>query len=145
MDKILTDKVVEEILSNRLPITTTYQKCSFILPSGKFCKMFEHYEAYQYLVTSGLSPCVPDAEQLLSDLGWVRYSWVGYLTLPDKKLTKEQYVALEAVLTHFCKTRDEVSVQIQSQPRVYVNYLLNDIKHIVKNIKSFYKTGTLLP
>lgn len=145
MDKVINDNVVEELLSERLPITTVYQKCSFILPSGKFYKMFEHYEAYQYLVATRLSPCIPDAEQLLSDLGWVRYSWVGYLTLPDKKLTKDQYNSLELVLANISKTKSEISVQIQSQPKVYVNYPLDDIPNIIKKIKLYYRKGELLP
>ena len=63
MDKVLKNEVVEEILSVRLPITKEYQKCSFILPDGKFIKLFEHYEAYRFLVIQGLVACVPDAEQ----------------------------------------------------------------------------------
>lgn len=145
MDKVLKNEVVEEILSVRLPITKEYQKCSFILPDGKFIKLFEHYEAYRFLVIQGLVACVPDAEQLLSDLGYVRYSWVGYLTLPDKKLTAEQYKSLELVLIHISKLKDTISVQIQSQPKFYLNFDLSDIPNIIDKIKLYYATGNLLP
>ena len=145
MDKVLKNEVVEEILSVRLPITKEYQKCSFILPDGKFIKLFEHYEAYRFLVIQGLVACVPDAEQLLSDLGYVRYSWVGYLTLPDKKLTAEQYKSLELVLIHIGKLKYTISVQIQSQPKFYLNFDLSDIPNIIDKIKLYYATGNLLP
>lgn len=145
MDKVLKNEVVEEILSVRLPITKEYQKCSFILPDGKFIKLFEHYEAYRFLVIQGLVACVPDAEQLLSDLGYVRYSWVGYLTLPDKKLTAAQYKSLELVLIHIGKLKDTISVQIQSQPKFYLNFDLSDIPNIIDKIKLYYATGNLLP
>ena len=134
-----------ELYSVRLPITKEYQKCSFILPDGKFIKLFEHYEAYRFLVIQGLVACVPDAEQLLSDLGYVRYSWVGYLTLPDKKLTAEQYKSLELVLIHISKLKDTISVQIQSQPKFYLNFDLSDIPNIIDKIKLYYATGNLLP
>ena len=90
MDKVLSDLVVEDILKIRLPLTKIYQKCSFILPDGRFMKMYEHHEAYQFLVAERLCPCIPDAEHLLSDLGYLRYSWIGYMTLPDKPTSKNQ-------------------------------------------------------
>lgn len=145
MDKVLTNQAVEEILSMRLPITNQYQKCSFILPDGKYLKMFEHYEAYKFLVVEGLVPCIPDAEQLLSDLGYVRYSWIGYVTLPDKKLTAAQYKALEYVLIQISKLRSSISVQIHSQPKFYMNFELDDIPNIIDKIKLYYTTGKLLP
>lgn len=145
MDKVLTNQAVEEILSMRLPITNQYQKCSFILPDGKYLKMFEHYEAYKFLVVEGLVPCIPDAEQLLSDLGYVRYSWIGYVTLPDKKLTSAQYKALEYVLIQISKLRSSISVQIHSQPKFYMNFELDDIPNIIDKIKLYYTTGKLLP
>lgn len=144
MDKVLSDSVVEEILSLRLPMTKNYQKCSFILPNGKFMRMYEHHEAYQFLVAECLCPCIPDAEHLLSDLGYLRYSWIGYMTLPDKALTSEQYNSLELVLMNMAKSRNTISVQIHSQPRVYVNYPLDDIPYIIDRVKYFYKTGNLL-
>lgn len=143
MDKVLTDTVVEDILSVRLPTTKKFQKCSFILPDGKFLEMFEHYEAYKFLVVEGLVPCIPDAEQLLSDLGFVRYSWIGYVTIPDKPLTTEQYKSLELALMYISKYRDKISVQVHSQPRFYVNYDLSDIKSIIGKIKRYYNSGKL--
>lgn len=145
MDKILTNEVVEEVINLRLPITTEFQKCSFILPNGKYLKMFEHYEAYRFLVVEELVQCIPDAEQLLSDLGWVRYSWVGYATLPDKKLSSDQYKTLEEVLININKYRDNICIQIQNQPKFYINYNLDDIPNIIRKIKLFYKLGKLLP
>ncbi len=145
MDKILTNEIVEEVINIRLPSTNDFQKCSFILPNGKYLRMFEHYEAYRFLVVEELVPCVPDAEQLLSELGWVRYSWIGYLTLPDKALTRDQYKSLENVLMEISKLRESISVQIQSNPRFYINYQLDDIPNIIRKIKMYYKLGKLLP
>lgn len=145
MDKVLTNEIVEEILKLRLPITKNYQKCSFILPEGKFLEMFEHYEAYKFLVVEGLVPCIPDAEQLLSDLGYIRYSWIGYLTLADKAPTKDQYKALELVLIEISKLRDSISVQIHSKPKFYINFNLEDIPNIIRKIKLYYQLGELLP
>lgn len=145
MDKVLTNEIVEEILSIRLPLTTEFQKCSFILPDGKYLKMFEHYEAYRFLVVEELTPCIPDAEQLLSELGYIRYSWVGYLTLPDKPLSLEQYRSLETVLINISKLRDSISIQIQSNPKFYMNFNLDDIPNIIRKIKLYYTSGELIP
>lgn len=144
MDRVLSDSVVEEVLSARFPLTKNYQKCSYILPDGKFMRMYEHHEAHQFLVVEELCPCIPDAEHLLSDLGYLRYSWVGYMTLPDKPLTSSQYKSLELVLLNIAKIKEQISVQIHSQPRVYVNYPLDDIPYIIDRVKYFYKTGNLL-
>lgn len=67
------------------------------------------------------------------------------MTLADKKPTKDQYKALELTLINIAKLRDTMSVQIQSQPKVYVNYPLDDIPNIIKKIKLYYSTGKLLP
>ena len=144
MEKILTNETVAECLSLRLPATTEFQKCSFILPDGRFYKMFEHYEAYKFLVVEQFVSCIPDAEQLLSDLGYIRYSWVGYITLADKEPTKEQYNSLELVLVELSKLRDSICVQIHKDPRTFVNFDLNDIPYIIKRIKHYYKTGSLM-
>ncbi len=145
MDKILNNKVVEEVISMRLPITKDFQRCSFILPDGKYVRLTEHYEAYRFLVVEELVPCIPDAEQLLSELGWIRYSWIGYLTLPDKSLTTEQYKSLENALIEISKLRDSISVQIQKDPRFYINYSLDDIPNIITKIQRYYKLGKLRP
>lgn len=145
MEKVLTNDIIEEVLSVRLNLTDDFQKCSFILPDGKFLKLFEHYEAYKFLVVEDLCPCIPDAEQLLSDLGYVRYSWIGYITLPDKKLNNAQYKSLETVLVNIGTLRDEISVQLHNNPRFYINYKLDDIPNIIKKIKLYYTTGKLLP
>lgn len=145
MEKVLTNEIVEEILTLRLPSTDEYQKCSFILPTGKYLEMFEHYEAYKFLVVEGLVPCIPDAEQLLSDLGYIRYSWIGYITLPDKPPTSAQYSSLEMVLIQISALRDSISVQLHSSPKVFLNYDLNDIPNIIRKIKLYYKMGDLIP
>ena len=69
MKKVLDNKAVEDVLNLRLPTVEEFQKCSFILPSGKFLKLEEHYEAFKFLVVEGLSPSIPDAELLLAQLG----------------------------------------------------------------------------
>lgn len=146
MDKVLSNEVVADVLSMRLKLTKVWQKCSFILPDGRFVKLIDHNDAFKFLVAEGLCPCVPDAEILLSDLGYVRYSYMGYITLPEKPLTLEQYKSLEITLMNlekYCLTKDAVSVQLQNQPRVYVNYPLDDIPYIIERIKYYYKTGKL--
>lgn len=145
MDRVLSNEVVEQLLDVRLPKTKEFQKCSFITPDGQFYKLYEHYEAYKYLVVNQLVSCIPDAEQLLSDLGYIRFSWIGYLTLADKAPNSEQYKALELVLINIAHFRDSISIQIQSQPRFYLNFDLTDIPNIIRKIKLYYKTGNLLP
>lgn len=145
MDRVLNNEIVEELLNLRLPKTKKFQKCSFILPDGDFYEMFEHYEAYKFLVVEQLVACIPDAEQLLSDLGYIRFSWIGYLTLPDKAPTSEQYKSLELALLEIARLRDSISVQIHSQPKFYMNFSLDDIPNIIRKIKLYYKTGNLLP
>lgn len=144
MEKILSDKVVEDILSERLTITKDFVNCSFILPNGKFLKIFEHYEVYKFLVVEQLVPCIPDAEQLLNDLGYIRYSWIGYLTLPTEKPTEEQFKSLELVLINISKYRDKISLQLHNQPKFYSDYDLDDIPYILKKIKMYYNKGISL-
>lgn len=145
MEKTINDNVIEEILTLRLPSTSEYQKCSFILPNGKFLKMFEHYEAYKFLVIECLAPSIPDAEQLLSDLGYIRFSYIGYMTLPTKKPTKAQYKSIEEALINISKLRDDISIQLQSDPKLFINYSLKDIPYIIEKIKRYYSSQELLP
>ena len=145
MDKVLNNDTIEEILGIKIALTDIYQPCSFITPEGKFLNIKEHYEIYRFLVMEELVPCIPDAELLLSQLGWVRYSYVGYLTLPFKNLTKEQYNALETVLTNISVYRDDISIQLQDNPRFYQNFNLDDIPYIIDRIKLYYTNGQLLP
>lgn len=145
MEKVLDDKLVEEILTMRLPSTKTYQKCSYILPNGKFLKMVEHYEALKFLVVEGLVPCIPDADYLLDRLGYLRFSWIGYINLPTKPLTDAQYKSLEIALINIAQKRYSISVQLNEDPKVYVDYDLSDIPHIVDRVKLYYNIGKLLP
>lgn len=145
MERILSEEVIEEVLTARLPVTSRFQKCSFILPDGLFYRMTEHYEAYKFLVATGYVSCIPDAEQLLSDLGFIRFSWIGYMTLADKAPTNSQYKSIELALINIAKFRDDISIQIQSQPKFYMNFNLDDIPNIIKKIKLYYATGKLLP
>ena len=139
MEKTISNQVVEDILSIRLPITDEFQKCSFITPNGKFIKLFEHHEAYKFLVVEQLVQCIPDAEALLNDLGYVRYSWIGYVTLPEKELTPAQYESLELALINISKDRNKISIQIANNPKFYIDYDLDDIPYIMNKIKKFYK------
>ena len=143
MEKVLTDEVVQEVLEMRLPITDEFQNCSFILSNGKFLKLYEHYEAYKFLVIEELAGCIPDAEQLLNDLGWIRYSWIGYMTLSTKEPTKEQYDSIELALVKISSYRDKISIQIHNDPKFYLDFDLDDIPHIMKSIKRYYKSGKL--
>lgn len=144
MEQIISEKVVEDILQLKLPITDEFQKCSFILPSGKYLKLEDHHEAYKFLVVEQLVQCIPDAEQLLNDLGYIRYSWIGYVTLPTKNLTNEQYKSLEMALIYISKYRDSISVQLHNDPKFYVDYDLSDIPHIIERIKLYYNKGISL-
>ncbi len=144
MDKVLTNEVIEEVLNSKLPRTSQIQKCSFILPDGKFFKINEHYDAYKYLVLDDLVSCIPDAEQLLGELGYIQYSWVGFITLTDKVPTQEQYKSLNLVLKEISKYRDVISIQIQSRPKFYVNFELNNIPYIIEKIKYYYNYGELV-
>lgn len=143
MDKQFNDRVVEDILTMRLPSTEEFQKCSFILPNGKYLQMYEHYEAFKFLVVEQLVQCIPDAEQLLSDLGYIRYSWIGYVTLPTKEPNKEQYQSLEVALVNISKFKDDICIQVQNKPNVYQDYPLSDIPYIIKRIKTYYAKGKL--
>ena len=145
MDKVLNNETIEEVLGIKVALTDEYQKCSFITPEGKFLKINEHYEIYRFLVIEELVPCIPDAELLLSQLAWLRFSFVGYVTLPFKALNKKQYDALEIVLMHMAQYRDDVSIQIQDNPRFYLNFNLDDIPYIIERIKLYYNNGQLLP
>lgn len=144
MEKKFNNETVEEIISLRLPKTKEFQKCSFITPDGQYLIMYEHYEAYKFLVVEELVNCIPDAEFLLSELGWLRFSWIGYLTLPTKNLTKAQYDTLEEALIEISRFRDTICIQEQSNPKFYLNMSLSDIPEIIKSIKYFYATGTWL-
>ena len=110
----------------------------------KFLKIFEHYEVYKFLVVEQLVQCIPDAEQLLNDLGYIRYSWIGYLTLPTEKPTDEQFKSLELVLINISKYRDKISLQLHNQPKFYSDYDLDDIPYILKKIKMYYDKGISL-
>lgn len=145
MEKVLSDNLVEEILTMRLPSTKTFQKCSFILPDGKYLKQKEHYEAFKFLVVEGLAPCIPDAEDLLDSLGYIRYSWIGYITLSSKAPTDEQYKSLENALIHIARDRYNISVQAYGDSKHYVDYDLSDIPYIIDRIKLYYNIGKLLP
>lgn len=145
MEKTLTPKVIEDILKERFPITDRFQRCSFITPSGQFLAIQqEHYEAFKWLVTEQLVQCIPDAEQLLNELGYIRYSYIGYLTLSDIEPTKEQYQAIEYTLLEMQKYKTVVSLQIANNPKFYLDVdLENNLEHIMKMIKNYYKRGKL--
>jgi hypothetical protein len=145
MERIISNETIESIINTWLPITDKFQKCSFILPSGKFIKLEEHYEVYRALLVKQLVQCIPDAEQLLSELGYLRFSYIGYLILPELNLTDNQYKSLELTLTEISKYRDEISIQLYENPKFYLNYKLNDIPNIIKKIKLYYSSKTLLP
>lgn len=145
MEQILNEKIVEEILEARFPTSDKFQKCSFINPAGKFLVLnMEHYEAFKWLVTEQLVQCIPDAEELLNELGYIRYSYIGYLTLSDKAPTEEQYKTLEYTLFEMQKYRRVISLQIANKPKFYLDVDLEDnIDNIIKAIKRYYKRGKL--
>ena len=145
MEKVITPKVIEEILSVRFPTTDRFVNCSFINPKGKFlCLDREHYEAFKWLVTEQLVQCIPDAEELLNELGYIRYSYIGYVTLSDKEPTKEQYKALEYALLEIQQYRRIISLQLANNPKFYLDVDLEDnVENIIKMIKRYYKKGEL--
>lgn len=145
MEKVLTAKVVEDILEERFPASTHFQKCSFITPKGKYLIVQqEHYEAFRWLVIEQLVQCIPDAEQVLYELGYIRYSYIGYVTLPLIEPTAAQYKALEFCLYELNTFRDTISIQVANNPRYYEEVDLTDnITKVMKHIKSYYKKGVL--
>lgn len=145
MEKTLTNEVVENVLNSWLPLTDNFVKCSFITPTGKFIEIVDHYEVYRALLIKQLVPCIPDAEQLLDELGYLRFSYIGYMILPTSKLNKQQYKALELALVEISKYRDEISIQLASDPKFYINFNLKDIPNIIRKVKLYYSSGELLP
>lgn len=146
MEKTLTLKVLEEILDVRFPTSNEFQKCSFIDRKGNFLVLDrEHYEVFKWLVVEQLVQCIPDAEQLLNELGYVRYSYIGYVTLPEKELTKAQYDALEYCLLEIKKYRRVISFQLANNPKFYLDIDLEiyDLKEITEAIKKYYEIGEL--
>ena len=144
MEKTFTPQVIEDILRERFPISKRFQLCSFITPNGEFLVQQEHYEAFKWLVTEQLVQCIPDAEELLNELGYIRYSYIGYLTLSDKEPTKEQYEAIEYALLEIQKYRRIISLQIANNPKFYLDVdLENNVENVVKKIKNYYKGGEL--
>ena len=145
MEKTITADVVQEILKERFPVSPFFQKCSFITPDGNFLVIQqEHYEAYKWLLTEQLVQCIPDAEQLLNELGYIRYSYIGYITLSDKKPTQLQYKALEHLLYEIQKYRCVISLQLANNPKFYLDVdLQNNVDNIIKSIKKYYSRGEL--
>lgn len=145
MEQILNEKIVEEILEARFPTSDRFQKCSFINPKGKFLVLsMEHYEAFKWLVTEQLVQCIPDAEELLNELGYIRFSYIGYVTLSDKEPTKLQYQALEYALLEIQKYRRIISLQLANKPKFYLDVdLENNVDKVIKAIKGYYKKGVL--
>lgn len=145
MEQILKPEIIEEVLGARFPKSDIFQLCSFISPDGKYvCLDREHYEAFKWLVTEQLVQCIPDAEELLNELGYIRYSYIGYLTLSDKEPTEEQYKTLEHTLFEMQKYRRVISLQIANKPKFYLDVDLEDnIDNIIKAIKRYYKRGKL--
>ena len=145
MEKTISAQVVQEILEERFPVSSFFQKCSFITPKGKFLVIQqEHYEAFKWLVTEELVQCIPDAEELLNELGYIRYSYIGYITLSDKEPTERQYKALEHLLYEIQKYRRIVSLQLANNPKFYLDVDLEDnVDNIINIIKRYYSRGEL--
>lgn len=145
MEKTISAHVIEEILEQRFPVSNYFQKCSFITPQGKFLVIQqEHYEAFKWLVTEQLVQCIPDAEELMNELGYIRYSYIGYITLSDKEPTKKQYEALEYLLYEIQRYRRVISLQLANNPKFYLDVdLENNVKSVMNTIKQYYKKGDL--
>lgn len=145
MEKTFTPEVIEDVLKERFPITERFQKCSFITPDGKFLAIQQdHYEAFKWLLNEQLVQCIPDAEELLNELGYIRFSYIGYLTLSSKEPTKEQYEAIEYALLEIRRYRSIISLQLANNPKFYLDIDLDgDFKPIMQIIKRYYKKGVL--
>ena len=145
MERIISADILKEVLRERFPACDVFQLCSFITPDGDFLTVYrEHYEVFKWLVTEQLVQCIPDAEELLNELGYIRYSYIGYLTLSDKEPTRQQYEALEYTLLEMEKYKRIISLQLANNPKFYLDVdLENNIKNIIKSIKKYYKTGEL--
>ena len=144
MEKILTREIVEDVLLSGINPVKNFVNCSFITTDGKFLPISEHYEVYKYLVVQQLVQCIPDAEHLIDELGYIRYSYIGYVTLAPVEPTKEQYKTLEYVLYELQHFRRIVSIQVATEPSFYVDVDLEDnIENIMNKIKKYYKTKKL--
>lgn len=145
MEKILTKEAIEDVLKVRFPTTERFQACSFINQEGNFLVLDrEHYEVYKWLVTEQLVQCIPDAEELLNELGYIRFSYIGYITLSDVEPTDEQYKALEYTLMEIQKYRRIISLQLANKPKFYLDVdIENNIDNIISMIKRYYKRGEL--
>lgn len=145
MEKFISESVVEEILEERFPVSPYFQKCSFITPKGKFLVIQqEHYEAFKWLVTEQLVQCIPDAEELMNELGYIRYSYIGYITLSDKEPTDKQYKMLEYLLYEIQSYKTTISLQLANNPKFYLDVDLEDnVDNIMNSIKRYYNRGEL--
>ncbi len=131
--------VIDSILKEKLLLSDELVRCSYLTPDGKYLNIQDHYEVHRYLVLEGISQCPSDAEQLLSDLGFIRFSWIGYITLATKEPTNEQLTQLCLIIDYISKHRDELSLQIQAMPQYYEMFDTKDMEGILKSIKNHYK------
>lgn len=146
MERVLSAEVIKDVLTQRFPSTCEFQYSSFITPEGKFIKLhFDHYDVYRWLVVEQFVQCIPDAESLLNELGYIQYSYVGYITLPFIEPTAAQYKTLPYCLKELRKYRSTVSIQVANNSRYYsIIDLSEDTQAIVDLIKTYYKEGELI-
>lgn len=135
MERILNDSIIQELIESKLQTTTEYRRCSYISREGKILDIIDHSDVQKLLMAMNLADCSSFADWLLLDLGYVKYSWIGELVLPNKGVTKEQLCLLPKILVNIKKYRDEIAIYIQDKPNINFTMSLDNIDDILVLIK----------
>lgn len=146
MQRVIALDTIQEILEYRFVMSPDFQPVSFITPGGEYVVLHEdHHEAYQWLVVEQFVQCIPDAESLLSELGYIPYSFIGYLTLAYKEPTPKQYETLRRCLYDLCLYKQQICIYVSNNTRYSLELKLNPttVESIIKRIKKFYSKGVL--
>lgn len=135
MERVLSDSIIEELLESKLQTTTEYRRCSYILPNGKILDIVDHNDVQKLLMAMNLADCSSFADWLLLDLGYLKYSWIGEITLPSRGATKEQLCMLPKILVNIRTYRNEITIYIQDKPNINFKVSLENIDDILVLIK----------
>lgn len=135
MERVLNDSIIQELIESKLQTTTEYRRCSYISREGKILDIIDHSDVQKLLMAMNLADCSSFADWLLLDLGYVKYSWIGELVLPNKGVTKEQLCLLPKILVNIKKYRDEIVIYIQDKPNINFTMSLDNIDDILVLIK----------
>lgn len=135
MERVLNDSIIQELIESKLQTTTEYRRCSYISREGKILDIIEHRDVQKLLMAMNLADCSSFADWLLLDLGYLKYSWIGEITLPSRGVTKEQLCILPKILVNIKKYRDEIIIYTQDKPNINFTMPLDNIDDILVLIK----------